>query len=179
MAVASESQGDHASLARSRLWEFGWQKRIAIGAIGESKVHCQIWGTNRAQHDHRDSEEARNGPAAGTEPKDDLERIPDLSLGTDRRRRLLHCGIAANANGLWMSQIGRNLTDAVDGLLTGKRYLIHDRDPLFTGEFLGMPAAAGVKSVKLPPRSPNLNAHAERFLRNIKGSMSGSHDLVL
>jgi len=42
-----------------------------------------------------------------------------------------------------MSQIARNLTDAEDGLLTGKRYLIHDRDPLFTGEFLSacpMPA---------------------------------------
>ena len=25
-------------------------------------------------------------------------------------------------------QIGRNLTDAVDGILKGKRYLIHDRD---------------------------------------------------
>jgi hypothetical protein len=69
-------------------------------------------------------------------------------------------GIASNANGLWMSQIGRNLTDAVDGLLVGKRYLIHDRDPLFTDEFLDMLAGAGVKSVKLPPRSPNLNAHA-------------------
>jgi len=28
----------------------------------------------------------------------------------------------------------------------------------------------GVKSVKLPPRSPNLNAHAERFVRTIKES---------
>lgn len=37
-----------------------------------------------------------------------------------------------------MSQIGRNLTDAVDGILKGKRYLIHDRDPLFTSEFLKM-----------------------------------------
>jgi putative transposase len=35
----------------------------------------------------------------------------------------------AKANGLWMSQIGRNLTDSVDGLLKRKRYLIHDRDP--------------------------------------------------
>jgi len=31
------------------------------------------------------------------------------------------------------------LTDAVDGILTGKRYLIHDRDPLFTIEFLSKP----------------------------------------
>ena len=58
----------------------------------------------------------------------------------------------------------------VDGLLAGKRYLIHDRDPLFTKEFLGTLKDAGVESVKLPPRSPNLNAHAERFVRSIKES---------
>ena len=69
-----------------------------------------------------------------------------------------------------MSQIGRNLTDAVDGILHRKRYLIHDRDPLFTVEFLEILADFGVKSVKLPPRSPNLNAHAERFVRTIKES---------
>ena len=69
-----------------------------------------------------------------------------------------------------MSQIGRNLTDAADGILHGKRYLIHDRDPLFTAEFLDLLANVGVKSIKLPPRSPNLNAHAERFVRTIKES---------
>jgi putative transposase len=31
-------------------------------------------------------------------------------------------------------------------------------------------AGVGVESVKLPPRSPNLNAHAERFVRSIKES---------
>ena len=56
----------------------------------------------------------------------------------------------------------------VDGILKGKRYLIHDRDPLFTSEFLQRLADCGVTSVKLPPRSPNLNAHAERFVRTIK-----------
>ena len=57
---------------------------------------------------------------------------------------------------LWMSQIAPNLTDAVDGFFTGKRYLIHDRDPLYTMEFLTILADAGIQSVKLPPRSPNL-----------------------
>jgi hypothetical protein len=61
-------------------------------------------------------------------------------------------------------------TDAVDGILTGKRYLIHDRDPLFTADFLNVLADAGVQSVKLPARSPNLNAYAERFVRSIKES---------
>src|ERR1700751_162021 len=85
-------------------------------------------------------------------------------------RRVEIAGIAASANGLWMSQIGRNVTDAVDGILKGKRYLIHDRDPLFTTEFQNILASVGVSAVKLPPQSPNLNAYAERFVRSIKES---------
>jgi hypothetical protein len=69
-----------------------------------------------------------------------------------------------------MSQIGRRVTDAVDGILNGKRYLIHDRDPLFTTEFLNLLASVGVESVKLPPQSPHLNTYAERFVRTIKES---------
>ena len=83
-------------------------------------------------------------------------------------RKVEIAGIGPTANGLWMSQIARNLTAADEGILSGKRYLIHDRDPLFTAEFLGMLADVGVKSVKLPPHSPNLNAYAERFVRSIK-----------
>jgi len=56
------------------------------------------------------------------------------------------------------------------GIFSRKKYLIHDRDPLFTIEFLQTIAVTGVKSVKLPPRSPNLNAYAERFVRSIKES---------
>jgi putative transposase len=85
-------------------------------------------------------------------------------------RRVEIGGTASCANGLWMAQIARNLTDAVDGFFTGKRYLIHCRDPLYMKEFLGIVAGAGVKTIKLPPRSPNLNAYAERFVRTIKES---------
>ena len=69
-----------------------------------------------------------------------------------------------------MSQVGRNVTDGSDGFLTGKRYLIHDRDPLFTGMFRETLASADVQVVRLPPRSPNLNAYAERFVRSVKES---------
>src|SRR5215472_12065137 len=79
-------------------------------------------------------------------------------------RKVEIAGIASAANGLWMSQIARNLTAADEGILSGKRYLIHDRDPLFTDEFLNMLGDTGVKSVRLPPNSPNLNAYAERFV---------------
>jgi transposase InsO family protein len=93
-------------------------------------------------------------------------------------RRVEIAGISAAAHGLWMSQIARNVTDAVEGLLTGQRYLIHDRDPLFTDAFLSSLKDAGVESVKLPPRSPNLNAHGERFVRSIKESCLGTVDPV-
>lgn len=83
-------------------------------------------------------------------------------------RRIGIAGITPMANGFWMSQIARNRTDAMDGILKGKRYLIHDRDPLFTAEFLSTLAESGTKSVKLPPRSPNLNSYAERFVRSMK-----------
>jgi transposase InsO family protein len=53
--------------------------------------------------------------------------------------------------------------------LLGKRYLIMDRDPLFTRAFQTMLADSGVESVRLPSRSPNLNAYAERFVRSVRG----------
>jgi transposase InsO family protein len=77
-------------------------------------------------------------------------------------------GIASSVNGLWMAQIARNITDAIDGFFKGKRYLIHDRDPLYTTEFLSTLTESGIESIKLPPRSSNLNAFAERFVRTIK-----------
>jgi hypothetical protein len=63
-----------------------------------------------------------------------------------------------------MSQIGRILTDAVDGIVKDKRYPIHNGDPLFTAEFLETLAELGVKSVKSRP------AYAERSVRSIKES---------
>jgi transposase InsO family protein len=99
-----------------------------------------------------------------------LQRFLVLFFMELSTRKVEIAGIATAANGLWMSQIGRNLTDTVEGILHDKSYLIHDRDPLFTADFLSMLADAGMKSVKLPPRSPNLNAYAERFVRSIKES---------
>jgi transposase InsO family protein len=59
-------------------------------------------------------------------------------------RKVTIAGIASRANGLWMSQVGRHVTDAVDGVLHGKRYLIHDRGPLFTAEFQSILTSGGI-----------------------------------
>src|SRR5215831_4744645 len=91
-----------------------------------------------------------------------LQRFVILFFMELSTRKVEIAGIASSPNGLWMNQIGRHLTDAVDGLLNGKRYLIHDRDPLFTAEFLRLLAEAGVASVKLPPRTRTRNGLYER-----------------
>ena len=67
-----------------------------------------------------------------------------------------------------MKQVARNLVDCEDGFLNGKRYLIMDRDSKFTDRFRGILEGEGVEAVKIPPRSPNLNPHIERFIRRIK-----------
>ena len=67
-----------------------------------------------------------------------------------------------------MTQPARNLTDAESGFLSTTRYLIHDRAPLFTTEFAKRLEVCGVRPVKRPARSTNLNPYAERFVRSIK-----------
>ena len=67
-----------------------------------------------------------------------------------------------------MKQIGRNLTDGIDGLLIGCRYLIHDRAPCFSRALRLIPRDAGVKPIRVPRRSPNLNPFAERWVRKAK-----------
>jgi len=85
-----------------------------------------------------------------------------------KTRRIEIAGIIQQPEREWMNQIARNLIDAEDGFLNGSRYLIHDRDPLFTRSFREILESTGVETVKLPARSPNLNAHAERFVRSVK-----------
>ena len=83
-------------------------------------------------------------------------------------RRVEIAGITCSPCGEWMKQIARNLTDCEDGFLLGMRHLILDRDPLYTAVFRRMLKDGGVKAVRLPARSPNLNAYAERFVLSIE-----------
>jgi putative transposase len=85
-----------------------------------------------------------------------------------KTRRVEIAGIIRQPEREWMSQIARNLTDCDEGFLNGSRRLIHDRDPLFTVSFREILRSSDVETVKLPARSPNLNANAERFVRSIK-----------
>ena len=73
-------------------------------------------------------------------------------------RMVTMAGIVPEPTGPWMTQTARHLTDSLNGFLNGCRYLIHDRSPLFTKQFEAILQSAGIQAVRLPPRSPNLNA---------------------
>jgi hypothetical protein len=60
-----------------------------------------------------------------------------------------------------MTQMARKAVDEESGYLRRHRYVLHDRDTKFCVEFRQTLATGGVKSLRLPPRSPNLNAFAE------------------
>ncbi len=83
-------------------------------------------------------------------------------------RRIQVAGITPRPNEGWMIQVGRNLTDPVDGFLADKRFVILDRDSKYSASFRDLLISSGVEIIRLPPRSPNLNAYAERFVRSIK-----------
>jgi transposase InsO family protein len=85
-----------------------------------------------------------------------------------RSRKVHVAGITPHPNEAWMMQIARNVTMEEWGFLASGHYLIHDRDGKYCPAFQHIIDTAGVKRVPLPPRSPNLNAYAERWVRSVK-----------
>ena len=77
-------------------------------------------------------------------------------------------GVTPHPTQAWMIQIARNITMEEWGFLSPGQYLIQDRDGKFCPAFQHTIDAAGVMRVPLPPRSPNLNAYAERWVRSVK-----------
>ena len=88
-----------------------------------------------------------------------------IHLGT---REVYVAGVTPHPHQAWMMQVARNITMEQWGLLSPGQYLIHDRDGKYWPAFQLLIDAAGVTRVPLPPRSPNLNAYAERWVRSVK-----------
>jgi transposase InsO family protein len=83
-------------------------------------------------------------------------------------RRVHLAGVTPHPDERWMTQVARNVTMADVGFLSASQYLIHDRDTKFCPAFQRTIEAVGVKTVKLPAKSPNLNAFAERWVLSVK-----------
>src|SRR5262249_5946316 len=83
-------------------------------------------------------------------------------------RKIHVAGVTLHPNEQWMVQIARNITMDEWGFLSSGQYLIHDRDGKYCPAFQQIIDDAGIERVVLPPRSPNLNDYAERWVRSVK-----------
>ena len=93
-------------------------------------------------------------------------------------RKVHIAGVTTNPNEIWMLQMARNAlvphsfsdggTDPETGFLKPGMLLLHDRDTKYTAHFCRLLNETGIKTLKLPAESPNLNAYAERFVKTIK-----------
>jgi putative transposase len=83
-------------------------------------------------------------------------------------RTVANTGIGRGPGGQWMARMARSLVDAEDGFLLRKRYVLTDRDPLYTEAFRGILKNAGAKPLRLPARNPNLHSYADRFALSIE-----------
>ncbi|HTQ91129.1 MAG TPA: hypothetical protein VMK84_16725 [Streptosporangiaceae bacterium] len=63
-------------------------------------------------------------------------------------------GTTANPDGPWTTHQARNLLMDLGDHAADFRYLVRDRAGQFTGAFDAVLANAGIKAVKIPPRSP-------------------------
>src|SRR5215472_15022665 len=106
-----------------------------------------------------------------------LQRIMVLFFIDLATRKVQIAGVAAMADALWMSQIGRNVTDAMEGVLRGKRYLIHIATRYSSGSY----RAAGGDRGSVGAAAAAL-AESECLRREVRaqhqGVLSGPHDLV-
>ena len=96
-----------------------------------------------------------------------LKRLYVLVFIEHGTRRLHLAGVTSHPTGAWTVQQARSLAMDLSGLGLS-RFLIHDRDPLFTATFDEVFRAEGLRIITTMPKTPRMNAICERVLGTLR-----------
>jgi transposase InsO family protein len=91
-----------------------------------------------------------------------LQRLYVVVFIEQGTRRLHVAGVAAHPTGAWAAQQARDLAMDLGDRLGTLRFLIHDRDPVFTTAFAEVFKAEGLRIITTLPKTPRMNAICER-----------------
>jgi putative transposase len=81
-------------------------------------------------------------------------------------------GATTSPDGKWITQQVRNLVMDLGDRVTQLRFLVRDRAGQFTASFDAVLADVGIQMVRIPPRWPQANCFAERFVRTIRAELT-------
>ena len=96
-----------------------------------------------------------------------LKRFHVLFVIEHNTRRIHLAGVTTNPTEPWTTQAARNLTMRL-GDRHRFRFLVRDGAGQFTRPFDTVLAASGITAIRIPPRSPQTNAFAERWVRTLR-----------
>jgi putative transposase len=184
--VDEEIEGLVVRIAKENL-TWGYDRIVGAMANLGYKVSDQTVGNILRRHDIPPAPKRKKG----TSWKDFIRAHMAVMVGTDfftvevltlrglktyyvlfflhlESRRICVAGVTRHPDEEWMEQMARNITMEGTGFLSNCRYLLHDRDSKYCASFCELITTEKIKTLALPPKSPNLNAFAERWVRSVK-----------
>lgn len=154
--VANELSLKLGILVSPRTVKKYWPEGISSGP---RRVSSQRWTT--FIHNHASALVACDFATVVTATFRRLYVLVVMEIGT---RRILHCNVTAHPTAAWTAQQFREAIPSDHSY----RFLVHDRDSIFSDEVDQTVENLGLKVLRTPVRAPQANAYCERLIGTMR-----------